>query len=309
MSPWVTAGVSRGLAARYVPATGSSLRLADPAPAPAAPPTPAATPTPPTPAATPVSAAPTAPTVAVASPAQAVAATPATSAACGPLPRAEKVLAVIARPGQESADLGALLYALRRAGTSLALLCVTRGEASPLNSTCERLETRRPWELLVAGAVLGVSSVTVADYPDGGLTRIPLAELTELVSREIRRYTPDLLLVVDPAPASHGAAMRAGDNPGHAGLAGDNSDDAVVATAARCAAKQAGVPVVARTRPGACGARQVGLGADPVTARTVQRSAAAAHVSQSEAWPEVECHLGLLGGRESLRWLVFAPQA
>ena len=39
-----------------------------------------------------------------------------------PLPRAGHVLAVTARPGQESADLGRLLYAFRRRGASMALL-------------------------------------------------------------------------------------------------------------------------------------------------------------------------------------------
>ena len=62
-----------------------------------------------------------------------------------PLPPAGNVLAVTARPGQESADLGGLLYAFRRTGASLALLCLTRGEASPLNSTSAWLEAIRPW--------------------------------------------------------------------------------------------------------------------------------------------------------------------
>jgi len=212
----------------------------------------------------------------------------------GPLPRAEKVLAVIARPGQESADLGALLYAFRRGGASLALLCVTRGEASPLNSTSERLETRRPWELLVAGAVIGISSFTVADYPDGALIRSPLAELTELVQRDIRWHAPDLLLIVDPAAG----------RPDDAAAASDRSDDAVVARAVCAAARLAGVPAVARTMPGARGARLVDLGPEPAAARAVQRSAAAAHASQSEALPETERRLGLLDGCETLRWLV-----
>jgi len=244
----------------------------------------------------------------------------------GPLPRAEKVLAVIARPGQESTDLGALLYAFRRGGASLVVLCVTRGEASPLNSTNERLETRRPWELLVAGAVIGISSFTVADYPDGRLTGSLLAELTELVQREIRWHAPDLLLIVDPAADRPGAgaasdssdeaapagdssdeAAPAGDSSDEAAAASDSSDDAVVARAARAAARLAGVPAVARTMPGVRGARLVDLGADPATARAVQRSATAAHASQSEALPEVERHLGLLDGRETLRWLATAP--
>ena len=42
-----------------------------------------------------------------------------------PLPRARHVLAVTARPGQESADLGRLLYAFRCRGASLALLSLT----------------------------------------------------------------------------------------------------------------------------------------------------------------------------------------
>ena len=229
------------------------------------------------------------------------------SLARGPLPRAKHVLAVIARPGQESADLGALLYAFRRTGARLALLSVTRGEASPLNSTRERLETRRPWELQVAAAVLGVSWLTVADYPDGGLALRPLAELTELVQREIRRRAPDLLLVVDPGPAGPGGAMPADDPDDNPVLASDGSDNAVVARAVRCAAERAGVPVVARTRPGARGACQVGLGPDPAAARDTQRSAAAAYLSQSEALPEVRRRLELLDGREALRWLIPPP--
>ena len=117
------------------------------------------------------------------------------------LPGARNVLAVIARPGQESVDLGAMLHTFRRGGARLALLCLTRGEASPLNSTCERLETIRPFELQVATGLLGVSSVMVADYPDGGLRLALMPELTERVRRAIRWHAPDPLLVVDPASA------------------------------------------------------------------------------------------------------------
>ena len=59
-------------------------------------------------------------------------------------PRAASVLAVTARPGQESADLGGLLYAFRRAGASLSLLSLTRGEAAGQNSGSARLEAVRP---------------------------------------------------------------------------------------------------------------------------------------------------------------------
>ena len=199
------------------------------------------------------------------------------------VPAGERVLAVTARPGQESADLGGVLYGFRRMGASLTLLSLTRGEASPLNSTCQRLEAVRPWELLLAASVLGISSVTVADYPDGGLYRYPMAELTGRVRRAIRERAPGLLLVIDPA--------------------GGNLDDIAVATATCNAARQAGLPVAASTAPAAQGSWVIDLGAEAATARTIQRSAAAAHASQADALPGLEHRLDLLDGREHLRWL------
>jgi LmbE family N-acetylglucosaminyl deacetylase len=195
------------------------------------------------------------------------------------------VLVVTARPGQESADLGGLLYAFRRAGASLALLCLTRGEASPLNSAwCARPEAIRPWELQLAANVLGIRDVTVSSNRDGGLRSHPVADLTQLVRRAIRRYCADMLLVIAP---------EAGD-----------PDDTAAARAACAAARQAGIPVVTRTEPGARGSWIIDLGADAATARAIQKSAAAAHQSQSQALPELIRRLDLLDGREALRWLL-----
>jgi LmbE family N-acetylglucosaminyl deacetylase len=212
----------------------------------------------------------------------------------GWLPRAGSVLAVLARPGQESAELGGLLYAFRRAGTDLALLCLTRGETSPVNSNWSaRLEAARPWELQLAAAVLGISQVTVASYPDGGLGRQPEAELGERIGRAIREHAADLLLVIDPA------AGDANDD-------GSAVDDAAVAAAACAAAQRAGVPVLARTGPPGRfpGAWVIDLGPDAGTARVIQKAAAAAHESQSAALPALIRQLDLLDGREHLRWLV-----
>jgi N-acetylglucosamine malate deacetylase 2 len=201
-----------------------------------------------------------------------------------PLPRAGHVLAVTARPGQESADLGVLLYAFRRRGASLALLTLTRGEASPVNSTCERLENVRPWELQVAAGLLGITSLTVADYPDGALHRYPPAELTERIRRAIRAHAADLLLVVEPAEA--------------------DPDEAAVARAACAAAEQTGIPVLARMpRPARYG-WHVDLNPAAATAHAVQRAAVAAHASQAAAEhrPDHPHH------REQLRWLIPPPR-
>lgn len=212
----------------------------------------------------------------------------------GWLPRAGSVLVVLARPGQESAELGGLLYAFRRTGADLALLCLTRGEASTVNSTWSaRLEAVRPWELQLAASVLGISQVTVASYPDGDLGRQPEAELRNRIGRAIRQHAADLVLVIDPA-------ARDADDDGTA------MDDAAVAAAACMAAQRAGVPVLARTGPPGhvAGAWAIDLGPDAGTARTIQKVAVAAHESQSPALPPLIRRLDRLDGREHLRWLV-----
>jgi LmbE family N-acetylglucosaminyl deacetylase len=201
-----------------------------------------------------------------------------------PLPPARTVVAVTARPGQESADLGALLYAFSRCGAHVALLCLTRGEASPLNTTYEPLEAVRPWELQIAAGLLGISSVRVSDYPDGGLRLAPVPALSARVRSMIREHAPDLLLVVDPA-------------------ASGDADDARVAQATCLAAQSAGLPVAARTAAHARGSWPLDLGADATVGRAIQLSAVAAHASQSAALPRLRQRLDLQTGPEQLRWL------
>jgi N-acetylglucosamine malate deacetylase 2 len=203
----------------------------------------------------------------------------------GALPAAAAVLAVTARPGQESAELGGLLLTMRQAGASLSLLCLTRGEATAPSSGTARLEAARPWEVQLAASILGIREVGVANYRDGRLHGYSTADLTERIDRAIHQYEPDLLLVIAP---------EAGD-----------SGDGAVARAATAAAERAGVPIVGRTRPGAPGAWTVSLGDNAEIIRAVQHSAVAAHASQSELLPTVIHRLDLLEDAESLRWLLF----
>lgn len=200
------------------------------------------------------------------------------------LPSAVRVLAVTARPGQESADLGGVLYAFRRSGASLSLLCMTLGEAAAQNSGRTRLETERPWEVQMAASVLGIRQVRVASYHAGKLHHYRTSELAERIQRAISEYSADLVLVVAPETGDIG--------------------DAAVARAATAAALQAGVPLAARTRPGVTGAWMVDLGAEAEVARAIQKSALAAHATQSEALPELISRLDQLGNVETVRWLV-----
>jgi LmbE family N-acetylglucosaminyl deacetylase len=199
------------------------------------------------------------------------------------LPSAVRVLAVTARPGQESADLGGLLYLFRRSGASLSLLCLTLGEAAQ-GSGFTRLEAERPWEVQMAASILGIREVSVASYRDGRLHRSPTSELAGRIQHAISKYSAELVLVVAPETGDIG--------------------DAAVARAATAAALQAGVPLAARTRPGVPGAWIHDLGAEAEVARAIQKSAAAAHATQSAALPELISRLDQLGNVEALRWLV-----
>jgi N-acetylglucosamine malate deacetylase 2 len=202
----------------------------------------------------------------------------------GSLPSAVRVLAVTARPGQESVDLGGLLFAFRRSGADLSLLCLTHGEASEYNAGTARLEVSRPWEVQVAASILGIRRVSVAGYRDGNLHHYRTPDLAERILQAVSEYTADLVLVVAPET-------------------GDIAD-AAVARAATAAALQAGVPIAARTRPGVSGAWMLDLGTGAEVARAIQKSAAAAHTSQAEVLPELISRLDQLGSVETLRWLV-----
>lgn len=200
------------------------------------------------------------------------------------LPSAVRVLTVTARPGQESADLGGLLFAFRRSGADLSLLCLTRGEASQHNAGTVRLEASRPEEVQVAASILGIRRVSVAGYRDGNLHHYRIPDLAERIQQAVSEHTADLVLVIAPET-------------------GDIAD-AAVARAATAAALQAGVAVAARTRPGVSSAWMLDLGIDAEVARAIQKSAAAAHASQAEALPELISRLDRLGSLEALRWLV-----
>ena len=200
------------------------------------------------------------------------------------LPSAARVLAVTARPGQESAELGGPIYAFRRSGANLSLLCLTLGADAAQNSGMTRLNAARPWEVQMAASILGIRQVSIASYHDGRLHHYRTSELAQRIQHAISKYSADLALIVAPETGDIG--------------------DAAVARAATAAALQAGVPLAARTRPGVSGSWMLDLGAEAEAARAIQKSAVAAHATQAEALPETISRLDRLGHVETLRWLV-----
>ena len=212
------------------------------------------------------------------------------------LPAIRRLLAVCAHPDDESFGLGAVLAVFAAAGTEIALLCFTRGEASTLGMDAKDLAAVRTRELTAATRVLGIDDVTLLHYPDGGLANVPLDVLAAHVVRVAAGA--DALLVFDE-----------GGITGH--------PDHMRATAAACAAAaRTGLPVyawaipltVAKELDAEFGTAFVGREVSMLDIclhvdRTQQLKAIACHRSQSDDNPVLWRRIVLMGGREYLRVL------
>ena len=214
------------------------------------------------------------------------------------LPAWRGALAVIAHPDDESFGLGAILGQLAGGGAAVHVLCFTRGEASTLNQTGAELSRARETELRQAGAELGVASVTLLDYPDGGLAGVAPAELASHVAVLAARTGADGLLVFDDT-----------------GITGHPDHKAATRAAVR-AGRRAGLPVLAWTLPAAVAAQLraetgqdfTGQQADHIdlcvrVSRDRQRRAALLHASQVSPTAVLWRRLQLQGECEHLRWL------
>jgi N-acetylglucosamine malate deacetylase 2 len=222
------------------------------------------------------------------------------------LPPWRSVLAVVAHPDDETFGLGAVIAQMTASGTAVHLLCFTRGEASTVNLTRADLAREREAELRQASAELAVSTVTLLDYPDGGLAAVPPGELaghvTQLacdVTRLAGRGPADGLLVFD-------------DN----GVTGHPDHRAATGAALRSAAGL-GLPVLAWALPAAVADQLRAETGQPFAGqlpgdidlcvrvdRARQRRAALMHVTQAAPTSVLWRRLQLQAGCEHLRWLV-----
>ena len=213
------------------------------------------------------------------------------------LPRWRSVLAVVAHPDDESFGLGAVLDAFARAGARVSVLCFTHGEASTVRGVAGDLAEARAQELQAAAAVLGVTSTTLLDYPDGALAAAPRAMLVADVARTAQDTKAAGLVVFDPSGVT-----------GH--------PDHVAATAAAGeAASELNLPVLGWSMPRhvadqlneELGASFAGHDSGPQDLllsvnRERQRKASRKHVSQALPTSVLWRRLELLGDVELLRW-------
>lgn len=102
---------------------------------------------------------------------------------------APKLLFVLAHPDDESMGFGGTVVRHALAGVEVHLLCLTRGGAGwggrPPGRRPEELPEIRSEELGKAADVLGLASVELWDYPDGGVPECDQAE----IARRIRDHT------------------------------------------------------------------------------------------------------------------------
>ncbi|HQR27132.1 MAG TPA: PIG-L family deacetylase [Nocardioides sp.] len=214
------------------------------------------------------------------------------------LPSWTAVLSVVAHPDDESFALGAVLDSFARSGARVAVLCLTRGEASTLHGVPGELDQVRSQELAAAAAVLGVAEVSLLGHPDGRLAGVDLDRLRGEVTAAARATGAQGLLVFD-----------------RTGVTG-HPDHAHATLAALAAAEVLDLPVLGWTIPDTVAVRlraehgvvfdghprrSIDLVVD--VDRTRQLEAVRCHASQALPGSVLWRRLELLGDREHLRWL------
>ncbi len=213
------------------------------------------------------------------------------------LPPWATVLAVVAHPDDESFGLGAVLDGFVRAGATVSVLCLTRGEASTLGPSPD-LTAMRAMELRDAAHHLGIEAAVLRDYPDGALSEVDPERLSAEVQRAVEEHEVEGMVVFDPSGVS-----------GH-------PDHVAASRAALQAADRAALPVLGWTIPhpvaaqlneecetGFLGHEDPDLDLVVDVDRERQRIASLAHASQAVPTSVLWRRLELLGDREYLRWL------
>jgi LmbE family N-acetylglucosaminyl deacetylase len=108
-------------------------------------------------------------------------------------------MVVFAHPDDAEWGSSATVAKWIREGVVVEYVCVTDGSAgwNGPDMTPERLKAMRRDEQLAACAALGVAHCEFLDYVDGHVE--VTAELRREITRQVRRFRPDVLVVPDPS--------------------------------------------------------------------------------------------------------------
>jgi len=116
-----------------------------------------------------------------------------------PSAAAKRVLVVLAHPDDPEFGAGGTIARWTDEGLTVHYVIVTdgsKGSGEP-DMTPRRLATIRVDEQRAAAAVLGVSEVVFLGLPDGEIA--PDLALRHAITRQIRRWQPDIVVTHDPA--------------------------------------------------------------------------------------------------------------
>jgi LmbE family N-acetylglucosaminyl deacetylase len=218
------------------------------------------------------------------------------------LPTWQSVLAVVAHPDDESFGLGAVLSAFTDRGSTVSVLCLTRGEASTLHGVSGDLTTIRSHELHSAARILGVATVWLKTHPDGALADVAPAALASDIDQVAQATAADGVVVFDTSGIT--------EHPDHI-----RATQIAIEVAARRNLGVLGWTIpsdVAATLNAELGTAFVGHAPRDIDLvlqvdRGAQSRAVACHPSQAVPGSPLWRRLELLADREHLRWLVPVP--
>lgn len=110
----------------------------------------------------------------------------------------ERVLVVVSHPDDAEFGAGPTIALLTRAGARVDCVVTTDGSKGTEDPsvTPQQLAATRMAEQRAAADILGVTDIVHLGYPDGYLT--PSLELRRDITRQIRRFRPDLVITQNP---------------------------------------------------------------------------------------------------------------
>ena len=141
----------------------------------------------------------------------------------------ERVLVIAAHPDDIEFVVAGTIAKWVRAGTHVAYVLATSGDAGThqIGITRQELARIREAEQRAAARAIGVDHVVFLGYPDGEVQ--PTLELRRDLVREIRRFRPDTVICFDPTRLFVGGMYI--NHPDHRAV-GQAAVDAVSPTAA-----------------------------------------------------------------------------
>ena len=110
----------------------------------------------------------------------------------------ERVMVITAHPDDSEFGAGGTIAKLAKEGAEVTYVIATNGDkgSSDRTMSSERLAAIRAEEQRNAARTLGVAHVEFLGYPDGELE--DTRDLRRDVTREIRRWRPDLVITMNP---------------------------------------------------------------------------------------------------------------